>query len=113
MLRLHDGKNDTISNVAASKIPLYGFCGIAGPESFKITLAEYGMKLTGFKEFPDHHNYTPANIRSLIADAKTSGAEGLITTEKDLVKLRRIFPQDVTLLAQPVQLCLNENCGVI
>ena len=109
LLRLHDGKNDTISNVAASKIPLYGFCGIAGPESFKITLAEYGMKLTGFKEFADHHNYTPANIRSLIADAKTSGAEGLITTEKDLVKLRRIFPQDVTLLAQPVQLCLNEN----
>ena len=32
LLRIFNGKNDTISQMDASKIPLYGFCGIARPE---------------------------------------------------------------------------------
>ena len=88
---------------------LFGFCGIAGPESFKTTLETGGLNLTGFKAYEDHHAYTPENIRALLHKAKISGADGLVTTEKDLVKLRHIMPQEFPLLVQPVQLILAEE----
>jgi len=107
--RIDTDKTDTISHEAACRIPLYGFCGIAGPESFKTTLRENSMKLTGFQGFPDHHDYTTSDIRSLLVDARASGAEGLITTEKDWVKLRHLFPREMPLLVQPVQLHFSED----
>ena len=109
LLRIDNAKNATISHEVAGKIPLYGFCGIAVPASFKMTLEKNGMKLKGFQNFPDHHDYSTSDIRSLLDDARTSGAEGLITTEKDWVKLRSLFPQEMPLLVQPVQLCFSEN----
>jgi tetraacyldisaccharide 4'-kinase len=108
LLRIHNGKNDSISQADAGRIPLYSFCGIAGPKSFKMTLEKNGMNLTGFREFADHHIYSAADIKSLLDQARNSGAEGLVTTEKDLVKLRSIFPPEMLLLVQPVQLHLPE-----
>ena len=98
-----------MSLVNASKIALYGFCGIAGPESFENTLGKNGMILTGFKAFADHHSYSADDIRLLLDNARTSGASALITTEKDMVKLRNIFPVDFNLLALPVQLQFGED----
>jgi len=107
LLRIFNGKTDTVSHTEAGKIPLYGFCGIANPESFKSLLEITGMKLTGFQAFDDHHVYSTGNIRSLLRNAKESGAHGLVTTEKDLVKLRSIFPQATLLLVVPVHLLLD------
>ena len=109
LLRIHGDKKETITRTAAGMIPLYGFCGIAGPESFKITLEKNGLKIIGFQDFPDHHDYSAADIRSLLDNARSAGADGLITTEKDWVKLRRLFPQEMPLLVQPVQLRLSED----
>jgi tetraacyldisaccharide 4'-kinase len=109
LLRLHKGKSDTIPFEEIGTLPLYGFCGIANPDSFEITLGKRGIKLTGFKEFPDHHGYSSADIRQLVNDARLSGAAGLITTEKDLVKLRRRFPPENPLFAQPIRFQLPEE----
>ena len=109
LFRIFNGKNDTISQADAGKIPLYGFCGIARPESFKNMLEMTGINLTGFQAYEDHHAYSEDNIRSLLHNAKTSGAHGLVTTEKDLVKLRYIFPPETPLLVLPVQLLLGED----
>jgi len=109
LFRVHYGLNDTISQADACKIPMYGFCGIARPESFKKTLETCKMNLTGFQAYEDHHTYSVDNIQSLLDNAQNSGADGLVTTEKDLVKLRNIFPQEFPLLVLPVQLRLDEN----
>ncbi len=109
LTRMHAGKNDTISQAEARKMLLYGFCGIARPESFRKTLESTGIKLSGFDAFADHQTYAADNIRILLHSAKSSGAAGLVTTEKDLVKLRHIFPPEYPLLALPVQLRLDEN----
>jgi tetraacyldisaccharide 4'-kinase len=74
-----------------------------------MTLEKVGIKLSGFQAYEDHHVYSADNIGSLLQSAKKSGAHGLITTEKDLVKLRRIFPQETPLLVLPVQLRLAED----
>lgn len=109
LFRMYKGKNDTIQQADASRIELYGFCGIARPESFRNTLATSNMRLTGFQPFADHHIYTEETIRSLIDNARNSGARGLITTEKDMVKLHGIFPDDFMLLVQPIKLYPDRN----
>ena len=102
--RIAGGKNDFIAQEEAGKIPLYGFCGIARPDSFKRTLQVSGMKITGFKAYADHHIYSADDISSLLANAKNSGAKALITTEKDGVKLHTLLPQETPLYILPVEL---------
>jgi tetraacyldisaccharide 4'-kinase len=109
LIKIYNGKNNTISQADACKIPLYAFCGIARPESFRKTLEITGIKLMGFQAYGDHHAYSADDIQLLLHNAKNTGAEGLITTEKDLVKLRHIFPPGFPLLILPVQLLLGKK----
>jgi tetraacyldisaccharide-1-P 4'-kinase len=37
--------------------------------------------------YPDHHAYTPADIRQLLELRKRNNAAGFITTEKDAINL--------------------------
>jgi tetraacyldisaccharide 4'-kinase len=65
------------------------FCGIGNPDGFRRTLATIDSRLANpaLLAFPDHHHYRDAD-RQRIADlAQSTGAELLLTTEKDLVKL--------------------------
>jgi len=109
LTRLYNGKTDTILQADASKMLLYAFCGIANPASFRKTLEMTGMKLTGFQAYEDHYAYSTENISSLLHNARNSGADALITTEKDLVKLGKIFPGQFPLLGLPVQLSMRED----
>ncbi|MFZ5776092.1 MAG: tetraacyldisaccharide 4'-kinase [Thermodesulfobacteriota bacterium] len=69
-------------------VPLYGFAGIAQPESFRRTLLAEGVSLAGFRGFADHHSYRSRDVEAVEAAARASGAQALVATEKDLVKLR-------------------------
>lgn len=104
LFKIHGKKTSTVSQREAASMPLFGFCGIAGPESFRKTLLESNIQLKGFRTFADHHAYSEADISSLVQAARNSGAAGLITTEKDQVKLRRIMPDETLLFIQPVEL---------
>lgn len=107
--RVFNRKNDTISLAAAKNLPVYGFCGIAQPESFKQTVQASQLNLVGFHSFQDHHVYSAANITALWKSAIKSGARAMITTEKDLVKLRDLYIQDLPLLALPLQLKMEHE----
>lgn len=106
---IFNGINESISLQDACKMEVYGFCGIAGPESFKESLLKNKFNLTGFQSFNDHQDYSTDMITSLISVARSSGAKALITTEKDLVKLHAIFPKDFNLLALPIILQMDED----
>ncbi|MCL2789059.1 MAG: tetraacyldisaccharide 4'-kinase [Desulfobulbus sp.] len=67
--------------------PCFGFCGIAHPELFQRTLISQGFSLAGFLSLADHQRYHEPLLNRLLAEARRSGAEWLLTTEKDLVKL--------------------------
>ena len=64
------------------------FCGVGNPAAFARTLDQAGITQVGWRIFPDHHHYTPADV-SLLGDfAVRAGADVLLTTEKDAVKLQ-------------------------
>ncbi|HEX8773065.1 MAG TPA: tetraacyldisaccharide 4'-kinase [Pyrinomonadaceae bacterium] len=70
--------------------PFAAFCAIGNPGAFFAHLRGDGHTLTYTRAFPDHHVYTQADAASLARDAKDAGAELLLTTAKDAVKLRSL-----------------------
>jgi tetraacyldisaccharide 4'-kinase len=104
LIRRYEGKSSTLSPAAAAAIPLYGFCGIATPASFRNTLLAAGINLSGFEAYGDHHPYSAGDIAALCRRAEGRSAGGLITTEKDLVKVRHLLPAEFPLLVLPVEL---------
>ena len=76
------------------------FAGIGDPARFFNTLRASGIDVAAERAFADHHPYSQAEIESLIAEAKRGG-QVLVTTEKDLARLRdrsqHIVPFKVTL----------------
>src|SRR6266850_2987977 len=76
------------------------FAGIGDPTRFFNTLRASGIELAGQRAFADHHAYSQSQIEGLIAEAKRDGLI-LVTTEKDLARLRdwsqQIVPFRVTL----------------
>ena len=66
------------------------FCGIANPESFKKTLSLLGCMIVELKQYRDHYRYGCEDISVLEEKGKRLGAEFLLTTEKDMVKIREL-----------------------
>jgi tetraacyldisaccharide 4'-kinase len=66
------------------------FAGIARPKAFEDTLIELGADVLSFSEFRDHHPYSRHELDALISEKEKRGAEFLITTEKDWVRLEGV-----------------------
>jgi tetraacyldisaccharide 4'-kinase len=64
---------------------VFALAGVANPQSFLETLEELGVSITGKLLYRDHHSYSKADIDNI--KAASVGAELIITTEKDGVKL--------------------------
>ncbi len=63
------------------------FCAIARPEGFGEMLHEAGCGVIDTVVFGDHHSYSEDGIEHIITMARALRATGLVTTEKDAVKL--------------------------
>lgn len=69
------------------------FSGIAYPESFEGTIKEQGAEIIYTKRFLDHHRFSKGEIKTVFMEAFASGAEIILTTEKDAVRLPNIYPK--------------------
>jgi tetraacyldisaccharide 4'-kinase len=67
---------------------LLAFAGLGSPRGFAETLTAAGVDVAGLIEYPDHHWFAEGDLGDLAQQARAIGAEGLITTEKDWVRLR-------------------------
>jgi tetraacyldisaccharide 4'-kinase len=63
------------------------FAGIGDPARFFRTLRSNGIDVVLERSFVDHHPFSQAEIERMITDAERDGLT-LVTTEKDLVRLR-------------------------
>ncbi len=80
-----DGKCEPASSLAGKKI--WAFCGLGNPEAFYRTLSDLRAQLVGQTTFNDHHAYSAADLHFLTQQAQSAGADLVITTSKDAVKL--------------------------
>jgi tetraacyldisaccharide 4'-kinase len=57
-------------------------------------LDDLGAMVIAFRAFPDHYPYTRTDFRALARLAEAHGAEAMLTTEKDGIRLQRLLPLD-------------------
>ena len=82
---LSDLKNCKVAAISA----------IAKPESFEAFLKDYGADIVHTARYADHHRYTEQQILDFVNQAKAAGAEMIVTTEKDAVRIPRILREDI------------------
>jgi len=64
------------------------FCAVGNPRSFFENLRGLGYEVGLERAFADHHVYSQADVDALHRLARETGANALITTAKDAVKLK-------------------------
>jgi tetraacyldisaccharide 4'-kinase len=75
---------------------IYVFSGIANPSYFKSTLKSTGARIVKFRQFRDHHMYKNKDMDEIKSEAL--GLD-IVTTEKDLVKLKDLdIPDNLSAL---------------
>ena len=83
--------------------------GLAAPRGFVATAMGLGAEVAGLAEFPDHHWYTPGDLARVAARVSETGAEAVLTTEKDWVRLREMSLGDVPFWVLSVRLDLGAD----
>ncbi|MFT4089866.1 MAG: tetraacyldisaccharide 4'-kinase [Asticcacaulis sp.] len=85
-----------------------GFAAIAKPWKFKNTLTGLGYNLLDFLDFPDHQALDEDTLNRLWVKAQAKGI-GLITTEKDWVKLSPQWREKIDYL--PITARFDDQAG--
>jgi tetraacyldisaccharide 4'-kinase len=79
------------------------FSGLARPESFEKTLQGLEAEIVGFEPFPDHYAYEGKDLERLVEKAMRAGAEAMVTTEKDRVRIKNFPPGRIPLWSLSVR----------
>lgn len=81
---------------------LAAVAGIARPGRFFDDLRAAGFDVVRAMAFPDHHRYSRRDVRRVQAEARRAGAQAIVTTEKDFVRLDPWLPFDPVLATMPL-----------
>jgi tetraacyldisaccharide 4'-kinase len=74
--------------------PAAAVSGIGNPSSFRRLVDDLGVRVVDELRFSDHHAYTSGDVRRIMARAVRRGAQCILTTEKDAVKLAALLSPD-------------------
>ncbi|MFW6081810.1 MAG: tetraacyldisaccharide 4'-kinase, partial [Desulfosalsimonas sp.] len=66
-------------------------------------------ELAGFYGFADHHFYTQAELQEIVRASRARGADLLVTTEKDFIRIAGRLPESVQVAAVGVKIAFNEQ----
>lgn len=87
--------SDWKDNIASDGVPVEEIAGkrvvavsaIGNPASFEQTISGVGAEIIESVRFPDHHDYTADEMLEVMEQAAQDGAEAILITEKDAVKV--------------------------
>jgi tetraacyldisaccharide 4'-kinase len=99
LLRLATGERLPLD--ALQERPLTLVCGVARPQRFLHSVDALGYMVAETHTFPDHHAYTPDDMRMLAGGT-------VLTTLKDAVKLKGRLPADCDAYALLIEAHLDD-----
>ena len=91
-----DGQRHSIGWLAGKR--LFAFAGIGNPVALERQLRRGTGELVGARWLGDHHDYSRSDVEAVLRQARESGAEVVVTTEKDWVKVSRLVRDDETVM---------------
>ncbi|MEJ5251274.1 MAG: tetraacyldisaccharide 4'-kinase [Chthonomonadetes bacterium] len=107
---LHDRQSrHGMEQILARRV--FAVAGIASFGSFEETLKRAGAEVVGTWRLADHHRYIPADVQEMQRRARQCGAEIIVTTEKDAVKLEEMpaMVLDIPISVLDIEVCFSEG----
>lgn len=105
-LYLLDNKNNKIDIDYFSGKTALLFSGIGDPESFTKTVQNLNIRILDSINFKDHKNYSKSDIKKISNKYIKTGADVILTTEKDFLK---IGETDLPIYAIPITMDIDEK----
>ena len=91
---------DRLSSVVA-------VAGIARPARFVEALTRSGFHVVSSLTFADHHRYTRDDVSRISDAARASGADAVLTTAKDAVRMERLQPFAIPIGVVPLEVSVT------
>jgi tetraacyldisaccharide 4'-kinase len=104
-----EGASSPLDGLSGARVA--AFCGLGNPEGFRRTIAGLCGEVVDFRRFPDHHPYSAGDVDDLARWADGLGVNLVLTTQKDLVKLRTSTLGRAPLRALRIGLELSGSLG--
>jgi tetraacyldisaccharide 4'-kinase len=104
-LRSADGVLHSLEELAGRRF--FAFAGIGNPEGLEAQLRRLSGELCGRRWFGDHWDYGAGDVSGVQGEARVCGAELLVTTEKDWVKVARVMSPAMDLPVWRVELAVR------
>jgi tetraacyldisaccharide 4'-kinase len=79
-------------------------CGIGNPEAFTEDILQAGINIVSESFFADHHAFTQTDLERIYKGAREAGADAIVTTEKDAVRLDGLSYGDIPIYAAQLEL---------
>ena len=83
--QVNGGKRESISYLYELYVGV--FCGIASPRGFEDLINRMSGEIRFRQRFLDHHRYSAEELDRMFQQAKNAGADVMVTTEKDAVRI--------------------------
>lgn len=87
------------------------FCGIGNPGSFFASLTNLGANVVDRRTYPDHHSFDRSEVLDLASWIRDHRPDVVITTQKDIVKLRLAEIGAAPLWALRVEAVVEQGLG--
>ena len=81
--------------------------GIGNPLSFEQLVEDSKLEVMGHLKLRDHFDFGQQEVNKALLQMKSSGAEGILCTEKDKVKLARLVDENKSFYFAPIELVLK------
>ena len=107
---VHGGQRYELSNM--DKKTAVSLCAIGDPGSFQKNVRSLGVQVDKDFVFRDHYCYTRDDILRIVKETESLGADFIITTYKDAIKLREFkdsMPENLKVLFLHVALQIKER----
>ncbi len=105
----HRGVKEDLSYLKGKKIA--ALSAIAYPKSFEDFLEKLGSTIVYRKSYADHHRFVEQEMIDFINTAKDKGAEIILTTEKDAVRMPRVNRRDIEVYFLRVEIDILAGYG--
>jgi tetraacyldisaccharide 4'-kinase len=84
-------------------------CGIANPQAFAEDILLAGVNIVCENFFPDHHAFTQENLDRVTQSARAAGADAIVTTEKDAVRIESLSCGNVPIYAAQLRMGSDDD----
>ncbi len=102
-----NGKKHKLEIIKGKRV--FAFSALGNNKSFELTLNGIGAKVVKAVGFRDHYKYNKRDIDRLVDESEVLQAEMIITTEKDLVKLRKYSMIEKNIFALSIDFQIDKS----